>query len=306
MRAKLIHGSIQIPETVQETFECLSRYLLYMEYLRFFLIACMGILLSSCRQEDPNLEVVKARYEQLSREAGFVTVNNVPVAQKVRFIREEDQLLPDSLELKQIALIRHGEPDLQKGGRFSYEEAKQYMMNYDSVGIMLPDEPFFMVEDDEEILFYTSTLERARHTAQYLFGPDREFVETADFREFERRTDPRQLRMRLPLRYWTVTARIEWMLGLRQDESIESFGEAKNRAREGARRLDAESRQHDKIVLVAHGFLNRYIKKYLEEEGWEVVRDGGRDYFATTILAKVEEADPGNTAGDSSVSQVDE
>lgn len=280
-------------------------YLLYMENLKILLIILIGMFFNNCGQEDASLEAVKAKYEQMSREAGFVTVNGVPVAQKVRFIREEDNLLPDSLQLKQIALIRHGEPDLPKGGRFSYEEAKEYMMNYDTVGIMLPDEPFFMVEDDEDIRFYTSTLERARHTARYLFGPEREFVETADFREFERRTDPRHLRMRLPLRYWTVTARIEWMLGLRQDDAIESFGKAKERAREGARRLDAESRQQDKIVLVAHGFLNRYLKKYLEDEGWEIVRDGGRDYFATTIMAKVER-DPGDAAGNSSVSQVDE
>lgn len=279
--------------------------MLYMENLKFLLIACIGMLFSSCGQEDPILEAVKARYQQLSREAGFVTVNDVPVAQKVRFIREEDKLLPDSLQLKQIALIRHGEPDLHKGGRFSYKEAKEYMKNYDSVGIMVPDEPFFMVGEDEDIRFYTSTLERARATAHYLFGPEREFVETADFREFERQLNRRRVRIKLPLRYWTVTARIGWLLGLQQDNEIESFGEAKDRARKGAQRLDAESRQQDKIVLVAHGFLNRYIKKYLEDEGWEVVRDGGSDYFATTILAKVEE-DPQNGAGDSSVSQVNE
>lgn len=274
-----------------------------MENLKFFLIALIGILFSSCREGDPGLEAVKARYQQLSRKAGFVTVNKVPVAQKVRFIREEDKLLPDSLQLKQIALIRHGEPDLHKEGVFSYEEAKEYMMNYDRVGILLPDEPFFMLEEDEDVRFYTSTLERARATAHYLFGPEREFVETADFREFERRLNRRRVRIKLPLQYWTVTARLGWMLGLQQDDEIESFGEARDRAREGARRLDAESRQQDKIVLVAHGFLNRYIKKYLKEEGWEVVRDGGSDYFATTILAKVEEK-PDNTNAGSSVSQV--
>lgn len=272
-----------------------------MKNLKFLIVAIISILVSSCRQADSTLDAVKEKYKQLSREAEFVTVNGVPVAQKTRFIREEE-LLPNGRQLKQIALIRHGEPDLYKQGRFSFEEAKQYMLNYDTVGIMLPDQPFFMVEDDEEVLFYTSTLERARHTAQYLFGPEREFVETADFREFERNLDERVVRMRLPLRYWTVTARIKWMLGLRQDDAIESFGEAKKRARQGAQRLNADSKEHDRIVLVAHGFLNRYIKRYLEDEGWEVVRDGGSDYFATTILAKVEEV-----AGDNpSVSQVNE
>lgn len=248
------------------------------------------ILFSACQRGDQAIEAIKARYEELNEEAEFVTVDGVPVARKVRFIQEQDQLLPDSLELKQIALIRHGEPDLNKVGRFSYEDAKQYIKDYDSVGIMLPDEPFFMVEDEEDILFYTSTLPRAQSTAQYLFGPGREIVESADFREFERSLGNRRFKMRLPLRYWTLTARIEWLLGINR-EGVESFQEAKARARLGAEKLNSLSEKNPKIVLVAHGFLNRYISKYLQEMGWEVVRDGGSNYFATTILAKIEPED---------------
>jgi broad specificity phosphatase PhoE len=276
-----------------------------MKNLKIALIAFFGMLMSGCRQGDAVLEGLKARYKQLEREAEFVTINGAPVAQKIRFLQAEEQLLPDSLQLKQIALIRHGEPDLHKGGRFSYQEAREYMESYDTVGILLPDEPFFMVKEGEDILFYTSTLERARATAQYLFGPEREVVETEDFREFERRVDPRRLRIKLPLRYWTVAARVEWMLGLRGD-GLESFGEAKKRAKQGAQKLDADSQRHDKIVLVAHGFLNRYIKAYLEDEGWEVVRDGGRGYFATTILATVEKVPENQMASSASVSKVDE
>ena len=245
-------------------------------------------ILNGCQREDKKLEPVRNWYSEMDREAEFVTVEGVPVARKVRFLREEDEVVPEGQEIRQIALVRHGEPELEKEGLFNYEGAKEYIKNYDSVGIMVPDEPFFMVEEGEEIAFYTSTLNRAKSTAEYLFGPDAEIVESADFREFERSLGNRIIKSDLPLRYWTVSARIEWMLGINRD-GVESFQEAKKRALAGAQKLDEVSEINPKVVLVAHGFLNRYISKYLQDMGWEVVRDGGRNYFATTILAKVSE-----------------
>lgn len=247
-------------------------------------------MFSGCQREDEKLDPVRSWYSKMDREAEFVTVDGVPVARKIRFLkeREEDSLISGELEIRQIALVRHGEPDLEKEGLFDYEGAKEYIKNYDSVGIVVPDEPFFMVEDDEDIAFYTSTLNRAKSTAEYLFGPDRNFVESEDFREFERSLGNRTIKRGLPLRYWTVSTRIEWMLGINR-EGVESFQEAKKRALAGAEKLDEVSENHPKVVLVAHGFLNRYLSKYLQDMGWEVVRDGGKNYFATTILAKVSE-----------------
>lgn len=243
---------------------------------------------ASCQPKEETTEAIKEWYEQRDREAEYVTVEGVPVARKVRFVQEEDNIVPNNKKIRQIALIRHGEPDLNKVGRFNYEQAKEYIRGYDSVGILVPDEPFFIVEEEEDILFYTSTLNRARTTAEYLFGPESDIVESADFREFERSLGKRTITRGLPLRYWTVTARIEWILGINRD-GVESFQEAKERALAGAQKLNQVSEENPKVVLVAHGFLNRYIEKYLRDMGWEVVRDGGKNYFATTILVKVEE-----------------
>lgn len=259
--------------------------------------------MSGCKKEKKTVEQIEKFYEQLNEEASFVTVADVPVAQKVRFVQPADVSIPEGMELKQIALIRHGEPDLHKTGRFNYEEAKEYMKNYDSVGILVPNEPFFQVGEEEEILFYVSNLSRAKTTADYLFGPDREVVESAEFREFERSLENRKVPLRLPLRYWSITARLEWYLGINRG-GIESFSEAKERAKKGAAKLDGLSADHDKIVLVAHGFLNRYIEKYLKQQGWQVVRDGGLNYFATTILVKLDEGEEGSESNES-IAKVD-
>ncbi len=231
-----------------------------------------------------NLEI---KYKALNRNAKYVTVNGVPVAQELQFVEPDKSAVPDNAEVRQVALIRHGEPDLTKTGQFTYDEAKNFIKNYDSVGIILPDRPFFKLKETEEVALFTSTIPRAQATAKYLFGAEREIVTTEDFREFERIIGNRRLKMRLPLKYWTTTARIKWMLGL-DGEGIESFGEAKERARQGAMLLDDTSEENPKVILVAHGFLNRYIRKNLEKLGWRVVRDGGDNYFATTILAKID------------------
>ena len=256
-----------------------------MKYLNFLMIVLIGLGIASC--EEKAIEVLREKYKAYNEQAEHVSVAGEPVTKKVRFLELEAEVLPEWAALKQIALIRHGEPDLNKLGRFNYEEAKQYIKNYDSVGILVPDEPFFVLEEEEKPLIFMSNLERARSTAHYLFGTEREITESAEFREFERSLGDRRLKMDLPLRYWTITARIEWLLGI-NEEGIESFEEARDRARAGAIKLAAHTERHDKVVLVAHGFLNRYIKKYLKDLGWEVVRDGGSDYLAATILAKIE------------------
>lgn len=256
-------------------------------------IALAALIVASCGNNEMDKQVIQKleeTYDELNQNAEFVTVNGVPVAQETRFIQPDDGAVPDYRKLRQIALIRHGEPDLHKTGRFSYDQAKDYIKHYDSVGIILPDKPFFMLKEDEKVVLYTSTIPRAQATARYLFGEHREAIISADFREFDRQIGNRRFKMNLPLRYWTVSARIMWMLGLDR-EGIESFSEARERARKAAELLAESADEDHKAVLVAHGFLNRFIKKNLEKSGWRVVRDGGNNYFSTTILVKIEDDD---------------
>lgn len=260
-------------------------------FITSLLLGLMVVAAASCQTKDTErqvLENLEEKYKELDQNAEFVSVNGIPVAQEIRFIQPDDAVVPDYRNLRQIALIRHGEPDLHKTGKFSYDQAKEYIKHYDSVGIILPDRPFFMLKEDEAVKLYTSTIPRAQATARYLFGENREAIISAGFREFDRQLGNRRFKMNLPLRYWTVSARIMWMLGLER-EGIESFSEARERAQKAADLLAQATDEETKAVLVAHGFLNRYIKKNLEKSGWHVVREGGSNYFSTTILAKYEE-----------------
>ena len=270
--------------------------------MAFGLIAVVSASCDKDSVQEEVLEHLEEKYEELNRNAEYVTANGVPVAQQIHFVELDESLLPADSNLRQIALIRHGEPDLLKTGKFTYDEAKSFIKNYDSVGIITPDKPFFKLEDSEEVALFTSTIPRAQATAKYLFGEERDIVYSADFREFERSIGTRNTSIKLPLKYWTTTARLKWMLGVDR-EGIESFAEARERARKAAQLLEEASEENPKVILVAHGFLNRYIKKNLEKQGWEVVRDGGDNYFATTILAKVE---PEGGKKDSSIAKSDD
>ncbi|GEO05481.1 phosphoglycerate mutase [Adhaeribacter aerolatus] len=217
----------------------------------------------------------------------YATVKGIPVAPEVRFLQEAELALPANKRLRQIALIRHGEPDLLKTGRFSLNQAKQFVQSYDSVGIVVPDTPFFKIDNPDNAVIFVSSINRAKATAHYIFGADRGMTISPDFREFETSIGKHSPNVSMPINFWTTTARIKWMLGIDR-QGAESFADARKRARKAAQVLAEASDKKPEVVLVAHGLLNRYIQQSLKDMGWHVVRDGGNGYLGTTILAKIE------------------
>lgn len=234
------------------------------------------------------IEKIEEKYEELRKSSGFVQAKGKEVAQSLRFIQPEDQVIKDYSKLKQIALVRHGEPDIEKSGKFSSKEAGLYFKCYDSVCIIVPDKPFFNLGEKEDVKVFSSPINRALTTAQYLCTNDTNINVSSDFREFERETPDPDSKMRLPIKFWTTAARVKWMLGGGKKSGIESFSDAKKRAKQAAQTLAEASEENPKVLLTAHGMVNRYIKKNLKKMGWQVVEDTGNNYFGTTILVKIE------------------
>jgi hypothetical protein len=69
-------------------------------------------------------------------------------------------------------------------------------------------------------------------------------------------------------------------------ECIENKSDAKTRAKIGAELLENDAMENGKTLLVAHGFLNRYLEKYLNKRGWTTVFDGGNDYLSQKLLVR--------------------
>jgi broad specificity phosphatase PhoE len=203
---------------------------------------------------------------------------------QISFVPEEMGLVDDSDKLEQIILIRHGEPALKKDGGAKRPEAMDFIIAYDTVGIYPPEHYPVLLKSGEVKEIQTSSINRANHTARLIFGEGYIYKPDTLFREFERKIlgFPN---IKQPLKWWLVESRILWLLGANH-KGIERFSEAKSRAARGVDKLEQIAAKDKKVILVAHGFLNRYLVKYLKKRGWEVAYDGGKDYLASWLLVR--------------------
>lgn len=190
----------------------------------------------------------------------------------------------DSLSgIKQIILIRHGEPDLDKKGWRNRAEAIRFIQQYDSSRITHFTSNPLKLENITIDTIYHSSLNRARQTAQLAFGKYFIRVEDSCYREFENKIW-NGCNIKKPIWCWISSSRIFWFLGW-NDKNIESFKDAKKRAKTNSEKLIINANQNEMTILVAHGLHNKYVKKFLRKAGWKLVFNNGNDYLSIKILA---------------------
>jgi len=195
-----------------------------------------------------------------------------------------DSLLPENSILKQIVIIRHARVAVSKSGLYNYAKAYEYVNDYDTSDI----HPIWGGNESSQIPLkvYCSKLKRSIQTSRQLFGNDILLIEDPLFNEFQREIIPIPL-VKMPLDFWLYPSRILWMMGVTSPE-IETFREARNRAGDAALKLISIADEEKSLILVAHGFINYYIGKKLEKEGWQHVRNGGSENLAVNIYVKIE------------------
>jgi broad specificity phosphatase PhoE len=183
---------------------------------------------------------------------------------------------------KRIFLIRHARPELPKRGLFSDAAAKKYITDYDAAAVeeFVLEHETIPYEDIDKV--YCSTLPRSQLTARAIFGDKVQLRVDKVFREFERRIFSLPL-LKLPIKLWLVTARILWFMGF-NSKNIETFKEAKQRARLCAHTLATDAATHHTTVLVAHGLLNNFIRRELQRMGWRKTLDQGNGFLSVTML----------------------
>ena len=185
----------------------------------------------------------------------------------------------------QIILIRHGNPEINKNGWFSYKAARNYIIAYDTVGVRSFSIPPVILEPNENVKIFSSSLNRAYDTALKIFTDDSTIIVDSTFIEFQREITP--LPLILPIKGWTGISRFFWMIGL-HSSYIPSFRSEKSRAERDAVFLQKAAMENKKIILVAHGFLNKYIARYLKNMGWDHSYNSGSDYLDVQVMTKIE------------------
>ncbi len=246
-----------------------------MQHSKTILTTCIFSLAFFCSQAQ--FEAVEKYYKGLENSS-----TEDPIT--ISFVQEDSNLVQDFSSLNQIILLRHGEPALDKKGWRKRKEAMKFIRAYDSVGIFKPVHvPLSLQEGEVEVIF-TSTLNRSISTATYVFGRPEDQQPDFIYREFERKifSFPN---IKLPLKWWLTGSRMFWFMGFNKRD-IESFREAKKRARIAAVKLEENATKNGKTLLVSHGLLNHYLVKYLKKNGWTEVFDGGRGYLSQKVLVK--------------------
>lgn len=166
-----------------------------------------------------------------------------------------------------IILIRHASPIINYNC-CSSKIAKDRLLHYNETDELKYEEIDPFVSELQNLflngaggIVYTSTSPREINTALYIFKRLKlDLNHNPIFSEFD--LDISNLPIKLSIKQWFFISRIACMFGIRGNDS--DFFEERKRSVNATNLLDLSHSQETNIILVGHGFINRYIKRNLE------------------------------------------
>lgn len=190
--------------------------------------------------------------------------------------------------MKKITLIRHGKPEAhEKYSAFSIVSGKdieQFISAWNTCELnkesKIPSSLKAIVTDGD--LFISSGLKRT-HESFRMLGING-FESNQLFNEADLPCGIGKS-IRMPLIIWSISLRLMWRFGL--SINSESYKDFIKRACKGADFLESD-RDVKHTVVMAHGFVNRYVKNELLRRNWRLIKnEGGHDYWSYSTLEKV-------------------
>ena len=178
----------------------------------------------------------------------------------------------------EIILYRHAEPFVSNEEIISGCDFPLWVRRYNESGIV-PIE----INIEKEKIVYTSDLLRSIETGR-LFGE--KIIQNPLFREAEFPLI-RFPAIRLRAKYWMFFSRSLWLLGSRTN--CESFKEARQRAKQIVDQFESLLRENQRIVIVAHGFIIRLIKRELLRRHWILTQSSGGYGFLSKMVFTTEQ-----------------
>ncbi len=165
----------------------------------------------------------------------------------------------------EIILIRHGKPTSAHNPVVNVVEYLKWVRAYNLSDVAENSRPTMINNRYRAFHTLSSDLTRALHSANIYQGKAPLQVDKL-FREMD---IPRyKLPFRLTAWHWVYLSRLMWMLGF--NGPFESFKQAKHRAEIAAKHLISVAQTENKVILFGHGFMNRYIRKSLIKQGWQL------------------------------------
>lgn len=197
--------------------------------------------------------------------------------------KEDCIQLIEAININQIVLIRHARPITKKRRFVNFEEAEESLQDYRNSSVDLNFITPVCISNIGNKKIYHSDLPRSRETAYKIFPPeDFQHIENRVFRELDR--ENLKLPFRVPYKFHTTLSRIMWLTG--RMKNIETPATAFKRLKENAMYLNKVAVDEHLVILVAHGFHNFFVGRFLKDLGYKALRTGGNKHLALNIWGK--------------------
>ena len=185
----------------------------------------------------------------------------------------------------EIYLIRHAQVELDTPGWINNKTAIAHKQTYNQSPIMAfdADEVLAKIDHIEAIdTVFVSPQPRARETATQIFGNRVYYRIEPQLKELEYPV-VRIPVLILPTAVWLGISRGTWMLGL-NNRQLPTLKEEMQELEIVADELIAFAERNQRTVAVAHGMVNRQLKKILKRKGWRVMENEGHKNLAVNKL----------------------
>ena len=175
-----------------------------------------------------------------------------------------------------VIIIRHGPVAYAWERKYSSSEFDKACTQYDKTPIMRMSYDIPVLNSKQ---VYVSTLPRSRDTAIEIFG-NKDFICTELANEVPLGSSF-NCKMRLPLWFWNITGRVQWLLNANRQE--ESRKETKSRARKFIEILNDDGCDS---VVVTHGFYMHTLVKEMQKSGYKISKSKKNYRYGDYVVAE--------------------
>lgn len=181
----------------------------------------------------------------------------------------------------EIILIRHGKPTTAINPKLNALGYIKWVKKYNSSLVSISSvPPKHLHKKIAQHFVVSSDLKRAVHSAVLCTN----LLPKKQFKVFREMDIPRyKLPFTLNAYTWLYLNRFLWTLGLKG--KFESLKSAKKRAELAADLLIQLAIEEQQVALFSHGYLNIYLRKALQNKGWQMVTKSNQ-YWGETKLIK--------------------
>ena len=181
----------------------------------------------------------------------------------------------------EIILVRHGRPKFHVNNIISASGFSQWVRCYNKSKICSESTPpKALIDRSKKSFIVSSNLNRAIHSASLCINKSPDLI----LKELREMDIPRfKLPLKAKANNWLIISRLLWFFNF--NGQVESFKQAKMRARLAASKLVELTKQHDEIVVFSHGLINKYLAKELIKLGWSGSYKR-QSYWGSTTLKK--------------------